>query len=51
MDELELKATPYDWYEAFRQNPDKTDFDWPEAADEAAAQILADQVVDWLDEL
>lgn len=51
MDELEPKIGPYDWYEAIRQNPDQTEFDWPEEADEAAAQLLADQVTGWLDEL
>jgi hypothetical protein len=49
-DELELMPKPYDWGEAFRQNPDQTDFDWPEEADEAAARVLADQVEDWLAE-
>jgi hypothetical protein len=48
MDDLEPDFDPYDWYEAFRQNPDQTDFDWPEEADEAAARLLADQVEGWL---
>lgn len=49
-DELELMPEPYDWDEAFRQNPDQADFDWPEEADEAAARVLADQVEGWLAE-
>ena len=48
MDDLEPMQGPYDWYEAFRQNPGQTEFDWPEEADEAAARWLADQVEDWL---
>lgn len=46
--DLEPKRGPYDWYEAFRQNSDKTEFDWSEAADEAAARLLADQVGEWV---
>lgn len=47
-DDMKRSTRSYDWYEAFRQNPDQTDFDWPEEADEAAARWLADQVEDWL---
>ena len=49
-DDLEIMTGPYNWYEAIRQNPDQTDFDWPEEADEAAARVLADQVEGWLAE-
>ena len=46
-DELEPITGRYDWRAAFTQNPGQTDFDWPEEADEAAAQLLADQVEGW----
>ncbi|HEY3953514.1 MAG TPA: hypothetical protein VGM53_09080 [Streptosporangiaceae bacterium] len=47
VDGLEPVAGKYDWYEAFRQNPDQTEFAWPPTADEAAARLAADQIEYW----